>query len=93
MKSTICALVILVILIGGGIIFSNELDDFSSELIALTNEVYMLSVGGDYDTAKKQLDRVDELLEEKKVLIGSMIDHAEFEKIELNFQRLRVYVS
>lgn len=93
MRSTICAVIILVFIVAGGILSTKALENFSSELYTLTNNVYTFSLMGDYEEAEKNLDKVDSLIEEKKVLIGSMIDHVEFEKIELNFQKLRVYVK
>lgn len=93
MKSVIVALLILAVIIGGSIIFTNELDDVSQNLATKNDKLYDLICKEDFEQASDLLSELDDDISKKKLLLASVIDHTEIDKMVLNIAQAKAYVG
>lgn len=93
MKSVVVALLILAVIIGGSIIFTNELDDVSQNLATKNDKLYDLICKEDFEQASDLLSELDDDISKKKLLLASVIDHTEIDKMVLNIEQAKAYVG
>lgn len=93
MKSVVVALLILAVIIGGSIIFTNELDDVSQNLATKNDKLYDLICKEDFEQASDLLSELDDDISKKKLLLASVIDHTEIDKMVLNIAQAKAYVG
>ena len=93
MKSVVVALLILAVIIGGSIIFTNELDDVSQNLATKNDKLYDLICKEDFEQASDLLSELDDDINKKKLLLASVIDHTEIDKMVLNIAQAKAYVG
>lgn len=93
MKSLITAIVITVVIVGGGFYSSHKIDSLTEELTIDSEAMLTAIVKEDYVSAGDRLDAIDRRLEDKRILLGSVFDHAVLEKIEMYMTQMKAYVS
>lgn len=93
MKSVIVALLILTVIIGGSIIYTNNLDEVSKNLVSKNDKLYTLISEEKFEEASVLLSELDEEINKKRLLLASVIDHTEIDKITLNIAQAKAYVN
>lgn len=93
MKSVVVALLILAIIVGGSVVYTNNLDKVSKNLVLKNDKLYTLISEEKFDEASKLLSELDDEIDEKRILLASVIDHTELDKIVLNIAQAKAYVS
>ena len=93
MKSVVVALLILAVIVGGSVVYTNNLDKVSKNLVLKNDKLYTLISEEKFDEASKLLSELDDEIDEKRILLASVIDHTELDKIVLNIAQAKAYVS
>lgn len=93
MKSVVVALLILAVIVGGSVVYTNNLDKVSKNLVSKNDKLYTLISEEKFDEASKLLSELDDEIDEKRILLASVIDHTELDKIVLNIAQAKAYVS
>lgn len=93
MKSVLVALLILTVIIVGSIIYTNNLDEVSQNLVSKNDKLYTLISEEKFEEASVLLSELDEEINKKRLLLASVIDHTEIDKITLNIAQAKAYVN
>lgn len=93
MKSVICAVLILIAIVGGGIIYTNRISDISKELCSIQRQASDHIQNDDYLNASECIKDIEEKLEKEKVFLGSGIDHNEVDDIHSNLAKIKMFVE
>lgn len=93
MKSVITAIIITAVIIGGGFYSSYRIDGLTEELTAENGAMLDAIKEEDYSMAYDRLGAVDEKLEDNRILLGSLFDHAVLEKIEMYVTQIKIYIE
>ena len=62
-------------------------------LVLKNDKLYTLISEEKFDEASKLLSELDDEIDEKRILLASVIDHTELDKIVLNIAQAKAYVS
>lgn len=90
MKSVAAAIVIALIILGGGIFFSNYIDGITEKCIKLNDEIFQLAENGDFSPAEERVKALEELVEENTGILSSVINHESVDDIEGSIAVLKV---
>lgn len=93
MKSVITALLILVIIVGGSILCTDRLDNFSHKLVLKNNTLHTLISENNFDDALTLLDELEADIKKKSLLLASVLDHTQIDKIKLSIAEAKAYVT
>lgn len=93
MKSVITAIIITAVIIGGGFYSSYRIDRLTEELTAENGAMLDAIKKEDYSMAYDRLKAVDDKLEDNRILLGSLFDHAVLEKIEMYVTQIKIYIG
>ena len=93
MKSLVCALLILAIVVVSGIFYTKAVTDISDELISINNKISVAVGENDFKTANIFCEKLDKVLKEKRMLLTSNIDHTVIDNIEQNLIRVKSLVE
>lgn len=93
MKSVVVALLILAVIIGGSVIYTDNLDKVSKNLVLKNDKLYSLISEEKFEEASVLLSEIDEEIDKKRLLLASVIDHTEIDKIVLNIAQAKAYIN
>ena len=93
MKSFWAAVIIAVLLIGGGILFNKNIDNVTDELSEKEKRITALIEDKDFQSAKKEIDGIKKYIDEKMIVLASVVDHKNIDEIELCVAEIEGYAK
>ena len=93
MKSFWAAVVIAVLLIGGGILFNMNIDHVTEELAEKEEKITALIEKGNFPDAKKEIDELKKYIDDKMIVLASVVDHKNIDEIELCVAEMEGYTK
>lgn len=93
MKSFIAAVVIGVLLIGGGIMFNKNIDLVTREMSGKEERITAMIEKNNFQGAEKEIDSLSRYVDEKMIVLASVIDHTFIDDIELCMAEIKGYVG
>lgn len=91
MKSFWAALVIAVFLIGGGILFNMNIDNVTEELSEKEEKITSLIEKENFLDAKAEIDGLKKYIDDKMIVLASVVDHKNVDEIELCVAEIEGY--
>lgn len=91
MKSFWMALVIAGLLIGGGILFNMNIDNVTEELADKEKKITSLIKEESFDDAKKEIGDLKKYIDDKMIVLASVVDHKNIDEIELCIAEMEGY--
>lgn len=91
MKSFWAAVVIAALLIGGGILFNKNIDKVTQELSEKEGKITSLIEEKDFEEAGKEIDGLKKYIDEKMIVLASVVDHKNVDEIELCVAEIEGY--
>ncbi len=91
MKSFWAAVAIAAVLVAGGIFEYISIQSLSGRLIEDSDTAAKHITMGSYGIALEKAEELSELMDEKKMLLGSVINHERIDEIELCISELTSY--
>ena len=91
MKIFIVSICIFALIVVGGIFFSEYMDGISNELSELNAEVKVLIEKEDFGKASELADDLSKIIDDRKIVLASTIDHQTLDNIERNIAELCSY--
>ena len=93
MKSLIVALIIAFSIIFTGIYSTRKLENMSSYLIEMCDKTNKEIENDNFEKAEEYIDQIENFVEENYTMFASTIDHNEIDKIDMNIDQMKTYVS
>jgi len=93
MKSFWAAVVIAVLLIGGGILFNRNIDHVTQELGDKQKNIAELINDRKYDLAEDKLEEMSKYIDDKMIVLASVVDHKNIDDIELCIAEIEGYAK
>lgn len=93
MKSFWAAVVIAVLLIGGGILFNQNIDHVTQELADKEGKITSLIEKRDFKSAEKEIQEIKKYIDEKMIVLASVVDHKNIDDIELCVAEIEGYAK
>jgi len=93
MKSFIAALVIFVVMIGTGIASLDYIENVSEKMVAKNDEIKKAVSDRDFEKAHTLADELDELVNDKRAILSTTMEHNNIDTIEIYVNELKQYVS
>ncbi len=93
MKSFWAALVIAVLLIGGGVLFNMNIDHVTEEMSEKEEKITALIEKESFDGAKKEIDDLKKYIDDKMIVLASVVDHKNIDEIELCVAEIEGYTK
>lgn len=93
MKSFWTAVVIAVLLIGGGVLFNRNIDHVTRELSEKEEKITALIEKESFDGAEKEIDSLKKYIDDKMIVLASVVDHKNIDEIELCVAEIEGYAK
>ena len=93
MKSLLCALILAFIVIFGGLYTSKKIDTLTENLLNKNANIITLINQNDFKSAKEQLKKIHNEIEDSSLVLASCLDHNEIDKIDINIANLKTYIE
>ena len=93
MKSLIVALIIAFSIIFTGIYSTRKLENMSSYLIEMCDKTNKEIENDNFEKAEEYIAQIENFVEENYTMFASTIDHNEIDKIDMNIDQMKTYVS
>lgn len=93
MKSFWAAVVIAVLLIGGGILFNKNIDKVTEEMSDKEEKITQLIEKESFDGAEKEIDGLKKYIDDKMIVLASVVDHKNIDEIELCVAEIEGYTK
>ena len=93
MKSFWAAVVIAILLIGGGILFNMNIDRVTEEMSEKEEKITTLIEKESFDDAKKEIEDLKKYIDEKMIVLASVVDHKNVDEIELCVAEIEGYTK
>lgn len=93
MKSFWVAIVVAVLLIGGGILFNKNIDHVTRELAEKEEKITRLIEKESYDGAEKEIEDLKKYIDDKMIVLASVVDHKNIDEIELCVSEIEGYTK
>ena len=93
MKSLIVAVIIASAIIFTGIYSTKKLEDMSSYLIEMCEKTNKEIENDNFEKAEEYIDKIDRFVEENYTMFASTIDHNEIDKIDMNIDQMKAYIT
>jgi Icc-related predicted phosphoesterase len=93
MKSFITAIVIAVVMVGGGLLYVNHIQKISDEMVQLNEEVITLLEQDAFEEAEQKISRINECIDQKRTVLAATGNHEELDKIEIYTLELEQYTK
>ncbi|MBR5809085.1 MAG: DUF4363 family protein [Clostridia bacterium] len=93
MKSFWAAVVIAALLIGGGVLFNRHIDNVTEEMSQKEEKITALIEGESYDGAEKEIDSLKKYIDDKMIVLASVVDHKNIDEIELCVAEIEGYAQ
>lgn len=91
MKSVIISAIIAAVMVAGSILYSNNLDNISAELIKINDNIGESLKKEDFESANADIEKMRDYLEKKRSMLDATGNHAEMDNIEMNIFELLEY--
>lgn len=83
MKSFWAAIVIAVLLIGGGVLFNRHIDNVTKEMSQKEEKITLLINKESFSDAGKEIENLKNYIDDKMIVLASVVDHKNIDDIEL----------
>lgn len=93
MKSFWTAVVIAVLLIGGGILFNRHIDNVTNEMSQKEEKITELIEKESFSGAEKEIDSLKKYIDDKMIVLASVVDHKNIDEIELCVAEIKGYAK
>ncbi len=93
MRTFIIAVIIAVLLVGGGLIFNFSIDGIADELMAECDKISEQIEKDRFDEASENISKMEEYMDDKKTILASIINHENIDDIELCISELKGYAD
>ncbi len=93
MKSFWVAVVVAALLIGGGILFNRNIDQVTEELSEKEEKITELIEEKDFKAAEKEIEGLKKYIDEKMIILASVVDHKNVDEIELCVAEIEGYTK
>lgn len=93
MKSFWAAVIIAVLLIGGGVLFNKNIDRVTEEMSEKEEKITTLIEKESFDGAKKEIDDLKKYIDDKMIVLASVVDHKNIDEIELCVSEIEGYTK
>lgn len=93
MKTFITAIVIAVLLVGGGLVFNFSIDGIADELIKECDKISTRIDEEKFQEASESISKMEEYMDKKKIVLASIINHENVDDIELCISELKGYAE
>ena len=93
MKSFIVTLIIGAVLVTGSVFYSHHLASEAHKLSEITNSIKESVKSEDYESAKKQTEKLNKRVSDFEKFFLATGDHLEIDNIKINLAELKSYVS
>ncbi len=93
MKSFWVAVVIAALLIGGGILFNRNIDHVTEELSEKEEKITELIEEKKFKAAEKEIEGLKKYIDEKMIILASVVDHKNVDEIELCVAEIEGYTK
>ena len=93
MKSFWAAIVIAVLLIGGGVLFNKNIDNVTEEMSEREEKITALIEKESFDLAEKEIDELKKYIDNKMIVLASVIYHKNIDEIELCVAEIEGYTK
>lgn len=84
---------VAVLLIGGGILFNMNIDNVTEEMREKQEEITRLLETGDFEEAEDEIEDLKEYIDEKMIVMASVVDHKSIDEIELCVAEIEGYAK
>lgn len=91
MRSVIISTVIAVVMVTGSILYTNNLDNVSAELIKINEQIGESLKAEDFESANADIAKMRDYLEKKRSVLDATGNHTEMDNIEMNIFELLEY--
>lgn len=93
MKSFWVAVVIAVLLIGGGVLFNRNIDTVTREMGGKQEKIAELIDNKNYIEAEREIEDLSKYIDEKMIVLASVVDHKNIDDIELCVAEIEGYAK
>lgn len=93
MKTFIIAIVIAALLVGGGLVFNFSIDGIADELMAECDKISEQIDTNSFDEALENISKMADYMDDKKIVLASIINHENIDDIELCISELKGYAD
>ncbi|MBQ7986237.1 MAG: DUF4363 family protein [Clostridia bacterium] len=93
MKSFWAAVVVAVLLIGGGVMFNKHIDGVTKEMAEKEEKITSLIEEESFSGAKKEIDELKKYIDDKMIVLASVVDHKNIDEIELCVAEIEGYTK
>ncbi|MBO5060949.1 MAG: DUF4363 family protein [Clostridia bacterium] len=93
MKTFLIAMVIAAVLIGGGAAFNFGIEGISEQMSVSCGRITECVEARDFASAQEHTQELAEYIEEKKIILASVIEHKTIDDIELCLSELAGYTE
>ena len=91
MRSVIVALTIIVISVGGSIIYTNHLEDTANEMMLKNNRITINILNEKYNDAEIEIKSLKKFVREKRTVLDAVGNHQELDDIEGELAKLLAF--
>lgn len=93
MRSFITAVILFAVLIGGGILLIDRIEDISDELLKQNHNIIQLIENDELDKASEHIDKLRKYIDEKRKIVSTTMDHGYADTIDIYICELEKYVD
>lgn len=93
MRSFITAVILFAVLVGGGVLLVDYIEDISDELREQNKYITQLIENDELDEAAKHIDNLRKYMDEKREIVSSTMEHGYADTIEIYICELEKYVD
>jgi len=93
MKSFWVALAIAAFLVGGGILFNMNIDNVTKDLSEKEEKITNLIEKESFDGAEKEIEELKKYIDDKMIVLASVVDHKNVDEIELCVAEIEGYTK
>ncbi len=93
MKSFVISCIISVLIVVGSIIHMEYIEDVSKTMCEYTHKIQLSIESDDFSSAEMMSEELSLLLEKKRCIISSTMDHSMLDSIEKNLAELCAYTN
>ena len=91
MKTFWVAVIIGVLLVGGGVMFNRNIDSVTREMSEKEKKITALLGEKDFAGAERELDELSKYIDEKMIVLASVVDHKNVDDIEMCVAEIKGY--
>ena len=84
---------IAVLLIGGGVLFNMHIDNVTDEMEDMEEKITELIEKGNFSGAVKETEALRKYIDDKMIVLASVVDHKNIDDIELCVAEIEGYIK